>query len=644
MCGIAGAVFWRPEEASDDPVRLVGRMTRAMAHRGPDAEGVAPCRQSGTGRPVAVFGHRRLALIDLSERARQPMARPARGLWLTCNGEIYNHRALRRELEAAGRVFASDSDSEVVLQGYDEWGLDLVDRLDGMFAFAIWDDEAGELVLVRDRLGIKPLYVADAGTHLLFASEVRALLASGLVDRGLDPVGLSQYLAYQTVPAPRTLVQGVRMLLPGHVVVARAGRTESRPYWDLLQCRSAEGFEAGQTTSRARLGHLLTDAMAGHLVSDVPVGIFLSGGIDSGALVSLARAAGHAPRTFAVTFPGAPEDESSHARLVSAHFGTEHTEVPMGAADAVEGVEDALASLDQPSGDGVNTFLVSRAVRAAGLTVALSGLGGDELFGGYPSFRRLERLAGYATALRQSPAPARHAAAVAVKLVGRSSVASSKAAALLESDGSLPEAFPIFRQLFSPAERTSLLTKSWRDAGTADDPYVALLRQATERHPEAGLMTLTSYAEARTYMHDLLLRDTDQMSMRHGLEVRVPLLDHRVVEFVMGLGEEIKRPGRRPKTLLVNSLPAPLPDAVVDRRKQGFVLPLAPWMRTELRATCEACLGPHGLDGHGLFEPGTIGHLWDGFLRGKRRTSWSRLWTLVALGSWMRRHEIEARV
>ncbi len=644
MCGIAGAVFWRPDEAPGDPVRIVGRMTDAMAHRGPDAEGVSPCRRSGTGRPVAVFGHRRLAIIDLSDRARQPMARPERGLWVTCNGEIYNYRALRRELEAMGRVFASDSDTEVILQGYDEWGRGLLDRLDGMFAFAIWDDEAGELVLVRDRLGIKPLYVAETGGHLLFASEVRALLASGLVDRRLDPVGLSQYLAYQTVPAPRTLVRGVRMLLPGHIAAARAGRAESRPYWDLLDWRSPEGLDAGRDASCRRLGQLLTDAMAGHLVSDVPVGIFLSGGIDSSALVSLARAAGQRPRTFAVTFPGAPEDESAHARLVAAQFGTEHTEVPISPADAVADVEDALASLDQPSGDGVNTFLVARAVRSAGLTVALSGLGGDELFGGYPSFGRLERWSGYATALRQSPAPARQVAAAAVKLVGRSSVASSKAAALLETDGSLPEAFPILRQLFGATERASLLTWPWRDAGAVDDPYVTLLREATRRHPDAELMTLTSYAEARTYMHDLLLRDTDQMSMRHGLEVRVPLLDHLVVEYVMGLREEVKRPGRRPKALLLDSLPTRLPEAIVNRRKQGFVLPLASWMRSELRPTCEEALGPDGLDAHGIFQPGAPGRLWDAFLAGRRRTSWSRLWTLVALGSWMKRHGIEARL
>jgi asparagine synthase (glutamine-hydrolysing) len=645
MCGIAGAVFWNPADAPQDPVSLVARMTDVLAHRGPDGHGITPCGRRGDDAPIAVFGHRRLAIIDLSERARQPMARAPRGLSITYNGEIYNHRALRRELEIRGRVFTSSSDTEVILQGYDEWGIALLDRLQGMFAFAIWDAATGELLLARDRLGIKPLYVAEGAGHLVFASEVRALLASGLVAREIDPVSLAQYLAYQTVPAPRTLVRHVRLLLPGHLGVARpSGRLESRAYWDLLDSRSAEGADAAVDYCRQRLSQLLTDAMTSHLVSDVPVGVFLSGGIDSSALVSLAVAAGHVPHTFAVTFPNAPEDEASFARTVASHFQTDHTEIPIRPADALAGVHDALVGLDQPSGDGVNTFLVSRAVRSAGLKVALSGLGGDELFGGYPSFTRLDRLSGYALALRRTPVPARQMAAAAVKIAGRSSVASSKVAALIETDGSLPEAFPILRQLFGPAERDRLLTPRWHDAGAEADPYVTLLRDATARHADAGPVTLTSFAEARTYMHDLLLRDTDQMSMHHGLEVRVPLLDHRVVEFVMGLRDEVKRPAGRPKRLLTDSLPQPLPPAVVARRKQGFVVPLGQWMRAELRETCETHLGPRGLGGHDAFQPASIGGLWRAFLAGDRRTSWSRLWTLVALGAWLEQHALEARL
>ena len=644
MCGIAGAVFWQPDGAPRDPLGVAERMTSALAHRGPDDHGLVRCGASHPRAPVVVFGHRRLAIIDLSCRARQPMTLAHRPLWLTYNGEIYNHAALRRELEAAGRTFVSASDSEVLLHGYDEWGLDLLGRLQGMFAFAIWDDHRQHLLLVRDRLGIKPLYVAEMGGGVLFASEIRALLASGLVPREIDPIGLDQFLAYQAVPAPRTLVRNVRLMAPGQLmVIGGGGRIETRAYWDLLDWRSAEGRDAGAQESRARVGQLLQEAMSAHLVSDVPVGMFLSGGIDSSALVALAAAAGAAPRTFTVTLPGAAEDEAAYARLVAAEFRTEHTEVPIGPAEAVAGVAEALASLDHPSGDGINTFLVARAVRAAGFKVALSGLGGDELFGGYPSFARLERLAGYASALGQSPRPARRVAAAAVKLVGRS-VGTAKAAALLETGGSLPEAFPILRQLFAPADRAALLAPAWREAAAAEDPYAALLRDAAARCPDAGLMTLTSYAEARTYMHDVLLRDTDQMSMSQGLEVRVPLLDHRLVEYVMGLPDDAKRPGRQAKTLLRSSLPAALPAAAVNRRKQGFVLPLDRWMRAELRTTCEAALGADGLAGREMFDAAALGRLWQAFLAGNRRTSWSRLWTLVALGAWMRRHAVDARL
>ncbi len=644
MCGIAGVVFWEPETAPADPVEIVTRMTGALAHRGPDGHGVSRCGPGAGRQPAVVFGHRRLAIIDLSDRGRQPMALGPRGVYLTYNGEIYNYRALRQELEADGRVFTSTSDTEVILQGYDAWGSAVVDRLRGMFAFAIWDARRAELLLVRDRLGIKPLYGAAGDGFVAFASEARALLASGLIRPAVDPVSLSQYLAYQTVPAPRTLLRDVRMLAPGEIAISsRSAAFRTRTFWDLLGTRSTDARDADAATSRERVGHLLTESMTDHFVSDVPVGIFLSGGIDSSALVSLATSIGQTPHTFAVTFPGLAEDESVFARTVAAEFGTVHTEVPIRPEDAVDGVREALAGLDQPTGDGINTFLVARAVRSAGLKVALSGLGGDELFGGYPSFDRLERLTGYAPALKHTPRPARQVAAAAMKLAGRSSVASAKAAALMETGGALPEAFPILRQMFSPAERAALLTHPWQEAAAAPDPYVSLLRDAGHL-AETEVMTWTSYAEARTYMHDVLLRDTDQMSMHHGLEVRVPLLDHRLVEYVMGLRDDVKRPAGGPKSLLTASLPRALPAAVVKRRKQGFVLPLDRWMRHELRETCETALGPRGLGSCEAFQPAAINRLWAAFLAGDRRTSWSRVWTLVALGDWLTRHAAEVRL
>jgi asparagine synthase (glutamine-hydrolysing) len=371
------------------------------------------------------------------------------------------------------------------------------------------------------------------------------------------------------------------------------------------------------------------------------VGVFLSGGIDSSALVALTRTAGVTPRTFTVVLPGTPHDEAPFARAIADAFGAEHEEIHIGEAELRRDVPDAVARIDHPSADGINTFVVSRAVRQAGVKVALSGLGGDELFGGYPSFRRMRRLSSYGAAWRHSPAPVRKAAAAAVRTVGRRSVASVKAAAVIESDGSVVRAFPLTRQLFSPEERGQLVGDAILEAARHEgDPYVNLLEAAVARHPDVDVMSLVSYAEARTYMHDVLLRDTDQMSMAHGLEARVPLLDHRLVEYVMGLPESVKTSDVRPKRLLVESLDAELPKACVDRPKQGFVLPFDAWMRGELRAFCEEALGPNGIGRCGLFRERAVGSLWAAFLAGDATTSWSRPWGLVALGGWIERNGI----
>jgi asparagine synthase (glutamine-hydrolysing) len=644
MCGIAGAIFWEDGQPAAEAMPLVQRMTDAMRHRGPDGQGVVRCARSGdAGRgPVVTLGHRRLAIIDLTDRAAQPMASPRGPVWIAFNGEIYNFQALRHLLESRGRTFQSDSDTEVLLQGYEEWGEDVLDRVEGMFALAIWDGTRRELLLARDRLGIKPVYFYQNEHGLLFASEIRALLASGLVPRQLDTMALEQFLAYQSVPPPRTLVEGVRMLAPGHLLTAGVSRRSvERKYWDLLDSASPDARTATIAESRVRVGDLLAEATRAHLVSDVPVGVFLSGGIDSSVLVALMHQAGVVPHSFGIAFPGTAYDESHYARVVAKAFGAEHTEIALTEAELCGQLPDAIASVDHPSGDGINTYVVARAVRAAGVKVALSGLGGDEFFGGYPSFRRLGKFAAYARAWRRSPKPMRAAAAAAVRTLGGASVASMKTAALLESDGSLPQTFPVMRQLFSTAERGALLGPDLvADAARWGDPYVTLLERAVERHSDVGLMSLVSYAESRTYMHDVLLRDTDQMSMRHGLEVRVPLLDHRLVEYVMGLPDAVKQAGDVPKRLLVESLGIPLPDECVNRPKRGFVLPFDLWMRGDLRPFCEHHLGPEGLAARVPFRAAAVEQLWRSFLANDGRTSWSRLWTLVALNAWLEQNGV----
>ena len=642
MCGIAGALFWNSEAGRGGRQASVARMVQALAHRGPDGEGVVRCvteERTGSEAPTAILGHRRLSIIDLSDRASQPMASPRGPIWLTYNGEIYNYRDVRRELESCGRVFRSNSDTEVILQGYEEWGAAVVERLRGMFAFALWDGAVQRLWLARDRLGIKPLYVYRGNGYLVFASEVRALLASNLVPRTLDRTALDQFLAYQSVPEPRTLVRDVRMLPPGHLVrVGADGREVARRYWDLLDA-AASTVEVTPDQSRRRVRDLLEESAALHLVSDVPVGVFLSGGIDSGAIAALVRQAGVVPRTFAVAFTGTDYDESQYARVMAKSLQTDHTEISLREADVLAQIPDALASVDHPSGDGTNTFIISRAVREAGIKVALSGLGGDEFFGGYPSFRRLRRVAAMAAAWRHSPRLMRRVAGSAVRRIGGSSVASVKTAAVLETDGSLPQTFPILRQLFPEEQRIDLLGSETVAASRHQgDPYVYLLQRTLDREADLDLMSLVSYAEARTYMHDVLLRDTDQMSMCHGLEVRVPLLDHKLVEYLMQLPESAKIAAQGPpKPLLTGSLARPLPDYCINRPKRGFVLPLEIWMRGNLKALCETHLGANGLAGRGMFKSAAVDALWRSFLTGKPRTTWSRPWALVTLNSWLER-------
>jgi asparagine synthase (glutamine-hydrolysing) len=639
MCGIAGALFDFPQAiAADD---AVGRMIRTLGHRGPDGSGLLPLR-SDNGEPnldVAV-GHTRLAILDLSERGAQPMRDETGRLTVTYNGEIYNFAQLRSELERRGRRFRSSSDTEVLLEGYREWGDDLVSHLRGMFAFALWDRERGRFLLARDRIGIKPLYYVDRPGQFLFASEVRALLASGLVSPAIDSDALDQYLAYQTTATPRTLVRDIRMLEPGRVLLKSAGRPGiSRVYWDVIGSTDRAARTAGVEAAAERVSQLLEESVRLHLVSDVPVGVFLSGGIDSSALALLVRRLGVTPRTFTVSFPGSSGDEGGFARRIAEAVGADHTDIQLGESELLGMLPDAVASLDHPSGDAVNTYVVSKAVRATGIKVALSGLGGDELFGGYASFGRLSNARRWARAWQRMPAGVRQAAAAAVRALAPSTIASEKRAAVLETDGSLPQAFPVLRQVFSKAQRLRLLGETrGRGDAAAPDPYVALLEHALTTATTLPFSSRVSYAEARTYMHDVLLRDTDQMSMRHGLEVRVPLLDHELVQYVMGVSDAAKQAGAGPKPLLLRQIEADLPPGCLRRPKQGFVLPFAAWMRGALRPYCEAHLLGGTLAGRVGLDGDAVRQLWQSFVDGRPTVSWSRLWTLVALSAWTERN------
>ena len=628
MCGIAGVMFFDGRKTAEAE-QCAHRMLETLRHRGPDGHGVSV--DTLPGGPVVALAHTRLAIIDLSAAGAQPMSGP-NATRLTFNGEIYNYRELRQTLSAQA-TFRSGSDTEVLLAAYAAWGDAAWARLEGMFGFALWDPSAGALRLVRDRLGIKPVYYAATPEALVFASEVRTLLASGLVARRIDGASLWHYLGYQTAATPATLIDGVSMLEPGHALTISAdGRQSAKRYWHVLDAETPQAHTRDEALEEVRAR--LHAAVTSHMVSDVPVGVFLSGGIDSGSLVSALSSAGVTPRTFSVVFDDPQYDESATVREVARQFGAEHTEIALSGDAMFDMLPDVLASVDHPSGDGVNSYVVSTLVRQHGLKVALSGLGGDEVFGGYASFRRMSKMTPLLRTWGKSPAPVRQAAASLVRTL-RTHTSSDKAAALLETDGDPSRTWPVTRQVFSLDQRRALLPHAPASL-TESDAYETMLARAFAMRPDADLWTQVWYAELRTYMHDVLLRDTDQMSMAHALEVRVPLLDHRLVEYVVHLPEALKQSGH-PKALLADSLRQPLPASVTHQPKRGFVLPFDTWMRGRLRAFCEEHLA--ALDARGLFASGEVSRVWTRFF--ERRVTWSRAWTLVALESWMRRERIE---
>jgi asparagine synthase (glutamine-hydrolysing) len=592
-------------------------MAASLTHRGPDDEGIWV---DPAGR--VALGNRRLAIIDLSPAGHQPMQDPSGDVVLTYNGEIYNFPDLRDELAASGYRFRGRSDTEVILALYLREGLQVARRLRGMFAFAIWDGRTRQLVLGRDRLGIKPLYYAGRDGRWVFASEIRALRDSGLVPAPVSPAALAAFLRLGSVPGPVTAFEGVQELPPATLlVVDREGNETLHRYWE-VPGPVPHDANAAADELRGRL----EDAVRRHLISDVPLGVFLSGGVDSGAIVAMMRDAGHARiRTFSITFPGTAFDEGADASRLAAWYGTEHTAWEVTGTQLASGLDDVVASMDQPTIDGVNTYYVSRATRASGTIVALSGLGGDELFCGYPSFRQAPRVLAWQRTARRSRV-ARTMMLAALATVG--SARSAKLREGLRDAPTMQSAYLAVRGLFSREELADLLVPGpLRDAAGALDAAAALgaLTPALPSDPVAA----TGMLELRGYLHNQLLRDTDVMSMAHSLEVRVPFLDHPLVEFAAGLPGRLRANGHPPKWLLLKALGGRLP-AGTGQTKRGFTFPLGPWLRGPLRPRADEALAGSGR----LFRPAAVARLRAQVEAG--RAHWSREWALVILALWLR--------
>lgn len=627
MCGISGFLSSKFSEA--ERKSIVSKMNQLQAHRGPDNDGI------WSGENICL-GHRRLSIIDLSDAGNQPFWSHDKRYVIVYNGELYNYKDLKFELQRAVHganqvpyIFSTDSDTEVVLAAYIRWGNKCLDYFNGMFAFAIYDTHLKKTIIAKDRLGVKPLYYYFGDEGFAFASEIRALLHSGIKKFSLNKELVAEYVMYQTVFAPNTIIKGIKQLLPGHLIELENESAQLVKYYSLNKIsHSSDDLNYKEVCNK--VNELLTDAVERRMISDVPFGAFLSGGIDSSALVGLMNKVSTSKiNTFNVSFDESEFSESVYAKIVAKKFNTQHHEIKLKPSDFLTELPQALQSMDHPSGDGPNTYIVSKATKNAGITMALSGIGGDELFAGYDVFKRMFELK-RRSYLNAVPLSIRKTIGYLIQKK-QNTVSGSKIRELLsEPSINFNSAYPLNRSLFTKHELKKIIQQ-----GNSQTNINSIISETTQI--EAHLLSAVSINEISTYLHNTLLRDTDQMSMAVALEVREPFLDYQLVEFVLSIKDEFKYP-YSPKKLLTDSIGDLLPKEIIDRPKMGFTLPWKSWLKSDLKIFCETNLMEFA-----QFEfcnTKEIENLWKRFLANDESVSWSRIWHLVVLNSWIKQNNI----
>lgn len=618
MCGINGIIGLQEQHHAREQI---DSMNNTLQHRGPDDAGLFV--EEGIA-----LGHRRLSIIDLSDAGHQPMLSHDGRYVLVFNGEIYNYQSLKKQLDYPYRT---GTDTEVILAAYEKWGEACLEHLNGMFAFALYDRQEKKILIARDRLGIKPLYYFVGNGLLTFSSELRSLLKSGFVPKKANRAALVDYLRYQTVHAPNTIVEGVKMLMPGHFlridVAGREPAVEFHSWWKA----EASQYQLQNTSAAVihqEIKKRMYEAVESRLVADVPFGAFLSGGIDSSLVVGIMAEVSTQPvHTFNISFAEEQFSEARYARQIAEKYKTEHNEIQLSPADFLELLPAALQAMDHPSGDGPNTYVVSKATKEAGISMALTGLGGDELFAGYPVFKQMHRLEEI-KALWKLPFGLRKLAGETLYKMKPGMASGKVRAALAEPNFSFGSNFAYTRRVLLEEQITALLAKPQEKT----DALVASLENGGK-----NILSTTSRAEMGSYMQNVLLRDADQMSMAHALELRVPFLDYRLVEYVLAVPDAIKYPHSQ-KKLLTDSLPNILPDNIINRPKMGFVFPWAHWLKNELYDLAHHQLMELGSTG--IFREEAIEKLWQQFKHGDPNVSYSRIWPLVVLSHWLEQNEV----
>ena len=632
MCGITGAVWQSDSLAISD--QTLEKMTDAITHRGPDDQGTWIRRDQvdGQGRRYGTaLGFRRLSIIDL-QGAAQPMGNEDGRVQLVFNGEIYNYKSLRLRLEGSGHRFATDGDGETIVHLYEDQGTDCFAHLNGMFAIAIWDSVRKRLILARDRIGQKPLYYAVTGDRLVFGSELKTIAAVDGICNEIDPAAIDEFLTYQYIPYPGTIWKGVRKLPPAHYAVFDKDGLKIEPYWDMDP--KAERVIGRQRASE-ELRELLGDSVKLRLQSDVPLGSFLSGGIDSSLITALAQRVSSQPiRTFSIGFPIADFDETHHAAEVAKHLGTKHTRFEV-QPNAVEIIDKLVWHYDEPFGDSsaVPTWYLSELTRSE-VTVALAGDGGDELFAGYERYKALQlshrlsrlfplhRMPGIGLVQRLPDSNKR-----------RSIVRRAKR--FLEALGQ-PEArrYLNWLQIFPESLRADLYTDDFVEQLPGEDPF-EFLEDMWGRTQGRDLITRASISDLFTYLPCDLCTKVDIASMAHSLEVRQPMLDHRVVEFAASLPVELKYHSGRGKQLLRDAFGDLIPSSIFTRPKMGFGIPIGAWFRKELKGFVEETLLADDAKLTPYFRPETVRRLVQEHTSMENNHGY-RLWNLLILETWLR--------
>lgn len=619
MCGF-NAITGLPDDfKSRDSIM---HMNRSIEHRGPDDVGQYIA-------PGVALGHRRLSIIDLSEAGHQPMFSNSRRYFIVYNGELYNFKELKKELRAY--EFKTETDTEVILAAFEKWGTDCFEKFNGMFGLAIWDTQEQQLIIARDAIGKKPVYIAEKEGVFVISSEMRAIMHSKLIQPELDRTMLPEYLSYQTVFAPNTILKGIKMLMPGHFAIIKSGQIIEKPFWSLKQARHKHPITGPYDKVCKQVKDLFFASVERRMIADVPLGAFLSGGIDSSAVVAaMAQISETRVNTFNVHFGEKQFDESEFANIIAKKYNTVHHQLLISEETFLGQLPQALEAMDHPSGDGPNTWVVSKATKEAGITVALSGLGGDELFGGYDIFKHAMWLK-KKQFISRVPKPIRTATAkLYSKFKGGSS--GNKISAVLGADNlGLANVYPEFRRTIWENDIEKLMGSSGLY------PCKNLDKILDKIEPEGKTITEYSIAEMSTYMQNTLLRDTDQMAMAHALEVRVPFLDLDLIELVLSLPDDFKPLGH-PKQLLTDAMGSLIPEEIWNRKKMGFTFPWETWMKSELNDFCEEQL--QYLMDKKVFDAAHLQFMWDEFKKGNPEYTWTRIWILVVLGHWLKQHQI----